>query len=667
MPHNKKPSFFQRIKKVLVGGAKNPFDQSIFHNISLIAFFAWVGLGADGLSSSSYGPSEAFITLGNHYYLGIIVAIATALTIFIIGESYSQIVELFPSGGGGYIVATKLLNPTLGMISGAALLIDYVLTITLSIASGAEAFFSFLPYQLIGFKLSFALLALIVLIILNLRGIKESVSVLTPIFLIFVITHALMIIIAFVYHSSDLPAVISSTTSDIRSSISEIGLMGVFLLLVRAYSMGAGTYTGIEAVSNGMAVLREPRAKTAKKTMKYMMISLASVVLGLMIAYALFKVQLAPGKTLNAVLFEKLAGGWGNYGYLFILITLFSEAAILFVAAQTGFVGGPGVLSNMAVDKWVPKRFALLSDRLVSMNGILIMGISSIILMIMTNGNVRYLVVLYSINVFATFSLSQLGMVRHWLKDRSEKGVFGKLFINGIGLFLTVLILIMMVTTKFFDGGWITLFITGTLILFMIFIKRNYDLSEKLIKELDIIIPEVESPGLVPQIPLHAASGQVPDMKDRTAVFLVKDFRGIGIQTIFNFFRAFGSDFKNFIFVQVGLIDATSFKSPDDLKHVEDKVRMEAERYVQLMKRQGYHAEAKCYFGTDTIEEISKAAVEIHSLYPNSVFFGGQVVFEDHPVISHMLHNETLFAVQHKLYKDGIPLFIIPIMISYSY
>ena len=135
----------KRLRRLPLGGARDPQDPTVFHNISLIAFFAWVGLGADGLSSSCYGPEEAFITLQGHHFLGIFVVLGTVLTIFVISMSYSQIIELFPSGGGGYLVASKLLSPSGGMVSGCALMIDYVLTITLSIASGADAIFSFLP------------------------------------------------------------------------------------------------------------------------------------------------------------------------------------------------------------------------------------------------------------------------------------------------------------------------------------------------------------------------------------------------------------------------------------------------------------------------------------------------------------------------------------------
>ncbi|MCY2924412.1 MAG: amino acid transporter, partial [Planctomycetota bacterium] len=136
---SERQSVWRKVKNVMIGGSRNPTDKHVFHQISLIAFFAWVGLGADGLSSSCYGPQEAFMVLKDHMYLGLFVALATAVTVLVISKSYSQIVELFPGGGGGYLVASKLLSPSLGMVSGCALLIDYMLTIAISIASGADA------------------------------------------------------------------------------------------------------------------------------------------------------------------------------------------------------------------------------------------------------------------------------------------------------------------------------------------------------------------------------------------------------------------------------------------------------------------------------------------------------------------------------------------------
>ena len=161
-------SWIGKLKTLDIGGARNPFSPATYHSLSLAAFLAWVGLGSDGLSSSCYGPPEAFMALQGHTSLAIFVALAISVTIFVIGINYSQVVELFPTGGGGYFVASKLLSPSLGMVSGCALLIDYVLTIALSVASGTDAVFSFLPPEYFFFKLEFAVLGVIFLTVLNL-------------------------------------------------------------------------------------------------------------------------------------------------------------------------------------------------------------------------------------------------------------------------------------------------------------------------------------------------------------------------------------------------------------------------------------------------------------------------------------------------------------------
>src|SRR5258708_26134578 len=176
----------EKIKQLVFGKAKDPLDPRVFHNLSLIAFFAWIGLGADGLSSSCYGPEEAFLSLGPHSHLALWLALAVMGTVFLLSASYSQIIEYFPSGGGGYLVATKLLGPVPGVVSGCALLVDYILTIAISIASAIDAIFSFLPHELLPWKFTAAMVCLILLIVLNLRGVKESVVILTPIFLVFV-------------------------------------------------------------------------------------------------------------------------------------------------------------------------------------------------------------------------------------------------------------------------------------------------------------------------------------------------------------------------------------------------------------------------------------------------------------------------------------------------
>lgn len=654
----------QKIKQFLLGNARSIHEPGIFHKLSLIAFFAWVGLGADGLSSSCYGPEEAFLTLQNHIFLGVFVALASVATIFIISTSYSQIIDLFPGGGGGYLVASKLLSPTIGMVSGCALLVDYVLTIAISVASGTDAIFSFLPYNWQPFKIWLAIAGILALIILNLRGVKESVVPLVPIFLLFIVTHFIVITYTFIVHFFDFNALVSHTIQDVQSTRMELGFFGMILLALRAYSMGAGTYTGIEAVSNGIPILREPKTKTAKKTMLYMSASLAFMVLGLMLGYLFYRVQHEQGKTLNAVLLDRVVSGWNPHiGYIFVLVTLISEGVLLFVAAQTGFLDGPRVLSNMAIDRWVPSQFSLLSERFVAQNGILLMGCASLVLVIFSGGSVKFLVVLYSINVFITFFLSQLGMTRHWWNERKqEKKWKSKILVNGSGLMLTAFILLSVLVIKFHDGGWITIVITGALIGVSVLVKRFYYKTRKMLLELDKLAHVARYNGSRQGKPFKKGSLSF-DRKGKTAIILVNGFNGMGLHTLFNVVKLFKDSFKNFFFIQAGIVDSGNFKGISEVEAIEKHVKEELDKYVNFMNQEGFYAQGFSVIGADVAQELTKLARSLFQEYPQSVFFGGQIIFPEETFITKLFYNHVTFAVQRRLHQEGTPFIIMPIRI----
>jgi amino acid transporter len=666
-------SAYTRLKTFLLGGARDFRDPSIFHKLSLVAFFAWVGLGADGLSSANYGPEESFLSLGAHGHLGLFVALATAVTIFVIASSYSQIVELFPSGGGGYLVASKLLSPTLGMISGSALLIDYVLTITLSIASGADAIFSFLPLSMQPLKIVLAVAGVLVLTLLNLRGVKESVAPLVPIFLLFLLTHTFAVVYGLLTHVPQIGQVARDTAVDVRAATAQLGTFGVVILVLRAYSMGAGTYTGIEAVSNGLPILREPRVQTAKRTMRYMAASLAFMAAGLMIGYLLFNVRQTPGRTLNAVLMEGIAHGWGGAGYAFVLVTLVSEAVLLFVAAQTGFLDGPRVLANMSIDRWLPSQFSLLSERLVIKNGIVLMGGAALVLMLLSRGSVKFLIVLYAINVFITFCLSQAGMVKHWWQERKTVPAWKrKILINGFGLLLTGFILISQIVLKFTEGGWITLLVTGSVVAVAIAIKRFYHRTGRQLARLDHLMTavaseETESPPDGPAPQVAGAKRRKPlrfDPKAKTAVILVSGFNGTGLHTLFSVRKVFGEVFRNWFFIQAGIIDADRFKGTEAMEKLRQHVDGDLDRYVKFLKAEGFYSQGFSAVGTDVSDEICGLAEGIYEKHPSAVFFGGQIVFPEDSFLTRLLFNHTTFAVQRRLHQMGIPFLVMPVRVQ---
>lgn len=656
---SEKISLRNKLRRLIVGKEKSPLDRNIFHHISLIAFFAWVGLGADGLSSSCYGPEEAFLALGRHGYLSLLVGLMTVVTIFVISSSYSQIIEQFPTGGGGYLVASKLLSPTVGMISGCALLIDYVLTITLSIASGSDAIFSFLPHSFLRYKLWVALFGVTALTVLNLRGVKESVVPLIPVFLTFILTHVAAIIYSIWTHAGEIPEVVRNVGHETSSSISQIGFFATFVLLMKAYSLGAGTYTGIEAISNGLPVLRDPKVETGKRTMNYMAVSLSFMVLGLMTAYLLYEVNHVPGKTLNAVLFAKMTAGWNVSGTVFLLITLISEALILFIAAQTGFLGGPRVLANMALDRWFPTRFASLSDRLVTQNGIILMGLAAFFTMFLAHGSVKFLVVLYSINVFITFCLSQLGMLKYLWTSRGTKWK-RKFTVNAIAFLMCSFILVSVVVIKSDQGGWITLFFTALLATLAMWIKRHYRNTFKQLRRLNALM-EVDRVSIDY---ILSDKPQPVDPQAKTAVIFVNGYNGLGLHSLMNVIRLFGNELKNFVFVQIGILDAGNFKGVEEIENLKHSIERDVNRYAEFMRRQGRPSDGMAFIALDVISEIKKIGSAIIEKYPNSIFFGGQLVFPHNTFFDRLLHNYTVFAMQQQFYQEGIPFVILPIRVD---
>ncbi|HVU33971.1 MAG TPA: APC family permease, partial [Opitutaceae bacterium] len=641
------------IRSLFFGRARSLSEENLFHNLSLVALLAWVGLGADGLSSSCYGPEETFKALGANHHLAIFVALASVVTIVAICASYSQTIALFPSGGGGYLVASKLLSPAAGVVSGSALLVDYVLTITISIASGADALFS-LPMLApwLQWKLVIAYAGVIGLTLINLRGVKESVMLWVPVFFLFVLTHAFAIVYALSTHAGGLVTAAHDTVHEVHLVSGEVGVIGLLALILRAYSLGAGTYTGIEAVSNGLPILREPRVHTGRVTMVYMGVSLAVTVAGLLVAYLLFHCEPVAGKTLNAVLFDKMTAGWPHaLGSSFVWITLASEAVLLFIAAQAGFVDGPRVLANMALDRWLPTRFANLSDRLVTQNGIVLMGVAAALMMMLTEGSVDALVVLYSINVFLTFSLSQLGMVVHWWQERRRDPTWlRKLAINGFGLVLTTFILISLTVIKFFEGAWITVLVTGALIGLAFLIRRHYRHTTEQLRRLDSIVD-----AAAVETTSRALAEGAADPKGRTAILLVNGFNGLGLHTALHVPRLFGNTFRNFVFISVGAVDAGNFKGADELESLRTHTLEESARYADWARAHGFGTATFNGIGHDVMGEVMRLAREAKEAFPNSVFFAGQLLFAKETWINRVLHNSTAFTLQRRFFLANLP------------
>ncbi len=662
MPHNEGSKSRPTLKDIVLGKPLRATDPGVFHHVSLVAFLAWVGLGADGLSSSSYGPEEAYKALGAHAPLAILLVFMTAFTVFVISFAYSRLIEEFPGGGGGYLVATKLLGPRFGVVSGCALIVDYILTISVSVVSGVDAIFNLLPGHFQSLKLETALAVLVLLVILNLRGVKESVTFLLPIFLVFCLTHLVLIMTAVIGHFTELPRVLHGTVHDFRGGVSAIGFVPMLFILLRAYSMGGGTYTGIEAVSNGVQILREPRVHNAKKTMLYMALSLAFTAGGILFAYLLVHAEPAAGKTMNGVLAERVFSGWriagAPFGKWLVVATLVSEGMLLFVAAQTGFLDGPRVLANMGVDSWAPHRFAQLSDRLVTKNGVLLIGLASGVVLVYARGGLDLLVTMYAINVFLTFTLTELGMSRHWIKDRREKPQWKKnLPIHLTGLVLCFSILCVTLYEKLLEGGWVTVAVTSAFILLAFSIHKHYHNVRDRLKYLDEVLTSV---------PLHEHPMEKEPMDRRapTAAILVGGFNGLGVHSFLSIQALFPRYYENYLFISVGVIDSARFKGESEIAALKTSTEAELRQYVEFARKLGMKADFRFSLGTEAVDEAENLALQVKKEFPRTIFYLGKLVFERDRFVYRFLHNQTAHAIQRRLQFSGLQSVILPIRVS---
>jgi amino acid transporter len=578
----------------------------------------------------------------------------------VLSVSYSKIIEHFPSGGGGYVVATKLLGRHAGVVSGSALLVDYVLTISVSIASGADAIFNMLPLGLHRFKLAVEIAAILMLILLNLRGVKESVTALLPVFLVFLITHAILVVGGIASHFSHFSTVANDVSTGLHQGASTLGVWGLFMVFTAAFARGSGTYTGIEAVSNGLQIMREPRVHTGKKTMVYMALSLAITSAGILLCYLLFNVAPSEGKTLNGVLVEAFAGNWRlaglPVGKVFVLLVLASEGALLFVAAQTGFIDGPRVMSNMAVDSWLPHRFASLSDRLTTANGVLILGSAALVLLVGTHGSLDTLVVMYAINVFVTFSLSQLGMARFWWqRSKSVQHWKRQLSLHGVALVLCLGILAFTIVQKFSQGAWVTLVVTTGIIFLCLSINLHYRNVARQLRRLD---EELGDLGLTDGL------GAEPDPRAPTAVLMVGSYGGIGIHSLLSIQRSYAGYFKNVVFVSVAVLDSGSFKGAEEVETLQRRTEDSLDKYVRLARGLGWNASARMASGLDAVKEATALCTALAAEFPRSAFFAGKLIWKRETWWQRILHNETAYQIERRLHWKGLPMAVLPIRVG---
>lgn len=333
------------------------------------------------------------------------------------------------------------------------------------------------------------------------------------------------------------------------------------------------------------------------------------------------------------------------------------EAGLLLVAANTGFLGGPAVLANMAADSWVPHQFRSLSVRLVTQNGVVLMGLAALSILLFTDGDVGVLVVLYSINVFLTFTLSLAGLVRHWwISRRDEARWRERLALALLGLTVTSSILVVTFVEKFADGGWLTVLITTVVVIVCLYVHRHY-------REVAVELEEVDRLLAPAQIDDPDETRPPPSLEPGapTAVFLIEAHRGVGMHTLLWVLRMFPGHYRNFVFVCAGEVDAHSFYGQAALQSLRYRIENTLRYFTFYCHRHGLAATARCAYGADPGAELEHLATAAMEEFPYSVCFAAKLVFERETWFTRVLHNQTALSVQRLLHLKGRSMVIIPL------
>jgi amino acid transporter len=457
----------RRLRRVVVG---RPMRSGQIHETLLPKWLALPIFASDPLSSVAYATESALVVLvaasatAAHLVFPISIAIAALLGIVVL--SYRQTVRVYETSGGAYVVARENLGTTPSLVAAAALLTDYVLTVAVSISAGIYAITSFVP-SLTSHKVALSLACLVIIVLANLRGVRESGLLFA--FPTYAFVTSILVLVAV--------GLFQTATGNVHHAVvpnplpAGAGAVGVFVLL-RAFSSGSTALTGVEAIANGVNAFRHPQGKNAATTLAVLGALAITMFLG--ISYLAVQVHAMPSSTDSVVsqiartVFP--AGSFGGFMYYAVQGT---TLLVLVLAANTSFQGFPRLSALLARDRFAPRQFSNLGDRLVFSNGMLVLAGAAAALLVIYKANTNSLIHLYVIGVFTAFTISQAGMVRYWLRLRTP-GWRGRLLVNAVGASATGLVAVIVIWTKFTEGAWLVTIAIPVLVLVMLGVRRHY-------------------------------------------------------------------------------------------------------------------------------------------------------------------------------------------------
>lgn len=456
-------SVFSQIKRVLVGES---LPTSAHAEERLTNAEGLAVLSSDALSSVAYATEEILIVLvaaGTGALIwSLPIAGTIVLLLVLVILSYRQTIKAYPNGGGSYIVARENLGLMAGLVAGGSLMIDYILTVTVSISAGTAALTSAVP-NLKPFTVELCLIFIFLLMVANLRGVKESGK-------IFMIPTYAFIVSIFVLLAIGLYQQVSGSenipqTYPALPTQEEISLF----FILRAFSAGCAALTGVEAISDGVLAFKKPEWKNARLTLLYLGVILSIMFVGITYLGNVYHIVPKEGETLVSHLARQILGGSSPFYYFIQIATLL----ILLLAANTSYADFPRLCYFIARDGFLPRQLSILGDRLVYSNGIILLSLFAAALVILFKGDVTAIIPLYAVGVFTSFTLSQAGMVRHWFNERSS-GWRPSAIMNSIGAAATLIVLGVIIATKFIAGAWLVVVAIPLLVILFLAIHRHY-------------------------------------------------------------------------------------------------------------------------------------------------------------------------------------------------
>ena len=432
---------------------------------------------SDAISSSAYATDEILRVLvlagASALFISIEVAVAITVLLMVVSFSYRQVCRAYPSGGGAYIVARENLSQTAGLVAAAALFIDYIMTVAVSTASAVSQAYSVWPV-LYDIRIEIALASIALITVANLRGLRESGNIFALPTYLFVGMALLMIALGVEHIVTNTVPTLPDPAYVIKPPDPVEAL--TVILLLKAFAGGAVALTGVEAIANGVPAFKPPESKNAGNTMTMMAILLGVLFIGITFVGNRYGIQPTTEAGPTAIA-QVSSSVFGVGSPLFVLFQV-STALILFLAVNTSFNAFPRLAAILAEDGFMPRQFAIRGDRLAFSWGIVVLAAVAALLLVYFQGDVHLLIPLYSVGVFVCFTLSQVGMVRHWITVK-EPGWRWRLTINGVGAVLTFVVLVVVASVKFTSGAYLVLVLIPALVVLMMFINRQYAASAR--------------------------------------------------------------------------------------------------------------------------------------------------------------------------------------------